>query len=220
MNRPSTRYGMVALLMLALAAATLPATGCRSALATAMFLIKGTDVPPDYPGLKDKKVAVVCRPLVQLQYRNANVARDLAQQITLLLQAQVPKIHTVDQRKIAKWTDENTWEEYPEVGKAMKADLVVGVDLEGFTLLQGQTLYQGKANATVRVYDCHQNGKLVFEKIIPQAVYPPNTGIPTSDRQEAEFRREFVGVLADQIARHFYAHDPHADFAQDAAALR
>ena len=37
---------------------------------------------------------------------------------------------------------------------------------------------------------------------------------------EAEFRREFVAVLADQIARHFYAHDPYADLAQDAAALK
>ena len=38
----------------------------------------------------------------------------------------------------------------------MKADMVVGIDLEGFSLFQGQTLYQGKANATVRVYDCQQ----------------------------------------------------------------
>lgn len=220
MDRPSTRYGVAAALTLALAMAVLPTAGCRSALATAMFLWKGTDVPPDYAGLKEKKVAVVCRPLVTLQYRNANVARDLAQQVTLLLQEKVPKVHTVDQRKIAKWTDENTWEEYPEVGKAVKADLVVGIDLEGFNLLQGQTLYQGKANATVRVYDCHQGGKMVYEKIIPQIKYPPSTGIPTSDRQEADFRREFVAVFADQVARHFYAHDPYADFAQDAAALR
>lgn len=218
MDRPSVRYGIV--LALTLTLATLPALGCRSALATAMFLIKGTDVDPDFGELKGKKVAVVCRPLVSLQYRNANAARDLAQQVTLLLQQQVPKIKTVDQRKVTKWTDENTWEEYAEVGKAMKADMVVGIDLEGFSIFQGQTLYQGKANATIRVYDCRQGGKMVFEKILPQAVYPPNSGVPTSDRLEAEFRREFVSVLADQIARHFYAHDPHADLAQDASALK
>jgi hypothetical protein len=218
MDRPSVRYGIA--LTLALAMAALPALGCRGALATAMFLIKGTDVDPDFAELKGKKVAVVCRPLVTLQYRNTSVARDLAQQITLLLQQQVPKIQTVDQRKVSKWTDENTWEEYSEVGKAMKADMVVGIDLEAFNIFQGQTLYQGKANATVRVYDCHKNGKVVFEKVLPQAVYPPNSGIPTSDRLEAEFRREFLAVLADQIARHFYAHDPHADLAQDAAAMK
>jgi hypothetical protein len=92
--------------------------------------------------------------------------------------------------------------------------------LEGFSIFQGQTLYQGKANATIRVYDCHKNGKVAFEKILPQSVYPPNSAVPTSDRLEAEFRREYVAVLADQIARHFYAHDPYADMAQDAAALK
>lgn len=218
MDRPSVRYGIA--LVLALTLATLPAFGCRSALATAMFFIKGTDVDPDFAELKGKKVAVVCRPLVTLQYRNASVARDLAQQVTLLLQQQVPKIKTVDQRKVAKWTDENTWEEYPEVGKALKADMVVGIDLEGFNIFQGQTLYQGKANATIRVYDCRAGGKVVFEKILPQAVYPPNSAVPTSDRLEAEFRREFLSVLADQIARHFYAHDPYADMAQDASAMK
>ena len=121
---------------------------------------------------------------------------------------------------MAKWTDENTWEEYTEVGKAMKADMVVGIDLESFSLFQGQTLYQGKANATIRVYDCQERGKMVFEKELPQAIYPPNSAVPTSERTEAEFRREFVAVLADQIARHFYAHDPYADVAQDASALK
>jgi hypothetical protein len=185
-----------------------------------MYLFKGTDVDPDFKELEGKKVVVVCKPLVSLQYRNANVNRELAQQITLLLQEKVPKIKMVDQRKIAKWTDENTWEEYPEVGKAMKADMVVGIDLESFSLYQAQTLYQGKANATVQVFDCKKGGKVVFEKTIPQSLYPPNSAVPTSERTEPEFRREFVLVLADQIARHFYTHDPYADMGQDAAAMR
>jgi hypothetical protein len=219
MDRSPFRYAVA--LALIVAAAMLPAAGCRSALATAMFLLKGTDVPPDFAELKGKKVAVVCRPLVNLQYRNANVARDLARQVTLLLQKEVPKIQTIDQRKVTKWTDENTWEEYNEVGKAMKADMVVGIDLEGFSLFQGQTLYQGKANATIHVFDCQRGGKEVFEKTLPQSVYPPNAGVPTSDRRdESEFRREFEMVLADQIARHFYAHDPYADLGQDAMALK
>jgi hypothetical protein len=198
----------------------LSAMGCQAALTTAMYLIKGTDVDPDFKELKGKTVAVVCRPMAALQYRNANADRELAEQITLLLQQKVPKIKTIDQRKVAKWTDENTWEEYSEVGKAMKADMVVGVDLEGFSLYQGQTLYQGKANATVRVYDCHKEGRVVFEKSLPRVVFPPNSAVATSDRTEPEFRKQFIMVLADQIARHFYAHDPYADLGQDATVLR
>jgi hypothetical protein len=218
MDRPSVRHKIV--LFLALAMTLSPAFGCRNGMMTVMYLLHGMDVDPDFAGLKGKKVAVVCRPLVALQYRNANASRDLAQEITRLLQEKVPKIETIDQRKVSKWTDENSWEEYPEVGKGVKADMVVGVDLEEFSIFQGQTLYQGKAVATIRVYDCRQGGKMVFEKILPPSAYPPNSGVPTSERLEPEFRREFIAVLADQIARHFYAHDPHADLALDAAALK
>ncbi|MEN6407970.1 MAG: hypothetical protein ABFC77_16060 [Thermoguttaceae bacterium] len=218
MTRPFLRRWLI--LSTLLAAALLPSLGCRTGLMTVMYLLKGTDVDPDFAGLKGKKVAVVCRPMVSLQYRNINVSNDLALEITRLLKEKVPKIEVVEQRKVAKWVDENSWDEYAEVGRGVKADIVVGVDLEQFSIYQGQTLYQGKANATLRVYDCQQKGKLVFEKIVPPSIYPPSGGVSTSDRAEAEFRREFVAVLADQIARHFYSHDPHADLALDAAALK
>jgi len=216
MIRFSLGRGIVLVLV---AISLLSAVGCRSILTTAMYLIRGTEVEPDFKGMKGKRVAVVCRPLVSLQYRNANVAHELAERITILLQQRVPKIKTIDQREVAKWLDENTWEEYVEVGQALKADLVVGIDLEGFNIYQGQTLYQGKANVAVRVYDCQDEGKVVYEKILPQVVYPPNSAVPTSERTEAQFRREFVAVLAEQIARHFYAHDPYEDMALDATTL-
>jgi hypothetical protein len=189
-------------------------------LVTAMYLFKGNDVDAEFAELKGKKVAVVCRPMVALQYRNSSVARELAEQVTTLLEKNVPKIHMVDQRKVNKWIDENTWEEYREVGKALKADMVVGIDLESFSIFQGQTVYQGKANAIVAVYDSEKKWKKVFEKVLPQSVYPPNSFVPTSDRLEGDFRREFVAVLADQVARHFYSHDPYPDMAQDSAALK
>ncbi len=218
MSHPFLRRGIMltALLLTAL----LPAVGCKNLLFTAVYLFKGTDVAPDFADLNGKKVAVVCRPMASLEYASPNVSRDLAQQISALLQEQVPKIKVVDQRKIAKWTDENTWDEYPEVGKAMKADMVVAVNLESFSLYQGQTLYQGKANATIRVFDCKKGGKEVFRKSIPECVYPPNAPMPASERTPAAFQAEFVGVLANQLARHFFAHDPYADLGQDAAALK
>ena len=135
MNRPFLRHGIILAVLLI---AVLLAVVCRNLWSTAMYLIKGDDVDPDFAELKGKKVAVVCRPMVSLQYANSNVGRELAQQISVLLQEQVPKIKIVDQRKITKWTDENTWDEYPEVGKAMKADMVVAVDLESFSRSRGK----------------------------------------------------------------------------------
>jgi len=204
---------------LAVAAAILPVGGCRTALATALWMVRGTNVDPDFKGLQQKRVAVICRPMLNLQFRNATVAKDLAREVNLLLGKNVPKIHLIDQQKVEQWLDENDEQEVAKIGKALKAEMVVAIDLEQFSLYQGQTVYQGKANVSVKVHDCKEN-RVVFEKTLPPTLYPPNTGIPTSDRQEPAFRREFVNVLADQIGRHFYAHDPHADMALDTAALR
>ena len=218
MYRPSIRFAVAAFLLAA--AALVLSGGCRSAIATALYFFKGDDVGPEYAALKGKKVAVVCRAPTDLNYADSSAGRDLVREMSKLLQERVPKIKVVDAQKANKWCEENKWEEYVEVGKALQADVVVGVELEKFGIYQARTLYQGKANASVHVYDCKDGGKVLFEKILPQTVYPPNAYIQTSDVQESEFRREFIAVLADQIARHFYGHDPYADLGRDNSALR
>jgi hypothetical protein len=218
MDRPFLRYRYL-LAALPLLAALVPAAGCVGALTTIAYLVKGIEIPAEFNGLRGKRVAVVCQPMVALQYRNSTAAKDLARQIGNLLRERVSKVQIVDHRKVDEWIDENTWEDYNQIGKALKADIVLGVELEEFDTLQGQTLYQGRANVTMKVVDCAHGGKVLFLRHLPQILYPPNTGIPTSERQESQFRREFILVLADQIARHFYAHDPGQDFARDTAAL-
>ena len=153
-----------------------------------------------------------------LQYRDARAAKDLAVAVGRLLELNGTKITVIPPQKVEKWADENTWDEFPEIGKAVGAQMVIGIDLEHFDIYEGQTLYQGKANVSVNVYDCENNDKLVFEKTLPQVVWPPNSCVPTSDRQAAQFRREFLRVLADRVGRHFYAFDPRLDYAQDAVA--
>jgi hypothetical protein len=216
-DRPSTRCRRLVGLGLVLSI-LLGSGGCTGALLTGMYLLKGNDIPAEYKGLKEKKVVVVCRPYASLQYRNARVEHLLAEQVGALLRKNVSKTKVVDHRKVAEWMDENPWEEYLEVGKALQAEMVLGIDLDQFQLHQGQTLYQGRAQVEIKLYDC-KTGELVFRKRMPQSVYPPNRMIQTSERQESEFRQEFVRVLADQIARHFYNHDPYADFALDAKGI-
>jgi len=192
--------------------------GCNM-VATAMYVINGTNVPADYDGLKGKKIAVVCRPIASLQYRDASVARDLAKQVGALIKKNVKNVTIIDQREIDQWADENNWEEYAQIGKALDADIVVGLDLEQFSLYEGKTLYQGKASLNLVVFDVKKGKDPVYEKPLPQTHYPPNSAIPAVDRTEAQFRRQFVGMLAEQIARHFYNHDPTVDFASDSTAL-
>jgi len=214
MERIVRRYGYLLGLILLLGAG-----GCANVLATAMYVVRGTNVPPEYEGMKGKKVAVVCRALVGLKYQDSRVAKDLAHEVGRLLKTNGSKIEVIDARKVDKWTDENSWDDYGEVGKAVNADLVLGIDMEHFELYQGQTLYQGRSNLTVHLYDCKKENDVVFEKTLPQCVYPPNTCVQTSEKQESQFRREFIQVLADQIGRYFYEHDPNADLGLDTAAL-
>lgn len=219
MDRMTRHYRYVAG-MLALAVVLSTAGGCRGLLTTVAYLIKGTEVEPEYLGLKGKKVVVVCRPSASLLMGNyPTVGDELARQVGTLLRTNVSKIQIVDHQKLSEWTDEHDWMDYPEVGNAMKADMVVGIDLLEFSLLRGQTLYQGAANVSLAVYDCKNGGREVYQKHMPQTLWPPNSSIPSTDRQEPQFRREFVRELADQIGRHFYPHDKQMDFARDADAL-
>jgi hypothetical protein len=195
-------------------------TGCTNALTAALYVIKGNDVGAEFDGLKGKRVVVVCRPVVELQYSTGSVHTEVAQRLGMLLEQNIKKIEIVDSQKVAEWTDEHDWNDFKEIGEALDADVVIGIDLEHFSIYQGQTLYQGKAQLAVEVHDIKQHGKAVFQKHLPQIVYPPNTGVPTSDKPEDEFRRQFVTVIADQVGRYFYAHDATADFARDSESLR
>ena len=98
--------------------------------------------------------------------------------------------------------------------------MVVGIDLDQFSLLQGQTLYQGKASIDLAVYDMKHGKRPVYQKMLPQQLYPPNAPIPAAEKSLVEFRRQFLQVLAEQIGRHFYEHDSTADFAIDSAATQ
>ncbi len=213
-SRSLVATAIVACTALALALAS----GC-SVLATAMYIIEGTNTKADFKDLKGKRVAVICRPVTSLHFRDSSASRDLAKQVGMLLQQHVPKIELIDQRDVFEWADENSWDEYDEIGKALDADMVVGLDLEEFDLYQGQTLYQGKANVKIQVYDLAKGKQPVFERHLPQAVYPPNAAIPAGDKPESHFRRQFVDHLAQLIARYFYDHDATVDFASDSTAL-
>ena len=206
---------------LALAALLLlPAGGCAmNMIAAAMYVLDGTNVDAEFDGLKRKRVAVVCRQMASQQYNDPNVSRDLAKAVGQKLSEHVWRIKVIDQQEVANWTDSNQWDEFTEIGKALEADLVVGIDVEDFRLLQGQTLLQGRANVQIKVYDLKNNNKLVFEKFPRQSVFPPNTGIPTQDKQLPQFRREYLNVLSEEIAKHFYDHDSRSTFASDSTAF-
>jgi len=207
MDRLPTCLGLFATALLA------ACSGC-STLLTAAYVLMPEDTPAEFKGLKGKHVAVVCKPIVELEFSDAGSARELAATVGGLLERNVRKTRVIDQQEVARWIDEHAWVDYPTVGKALDADLVVGIDLEEFRLHEGATLYRGRATAHVRVFDI-ATGKVVFEKRYDDFQYPADGAVPTSDRSEMQFRGMFLQILAGRIARSFHAYDSRTTFAED-----
>ena len=218
-SRVSTRMRSSITSLLA-AGCLLTSSGCIQMMLTGAFLFKGMETPPEFEELKGSKTAIVCRPLVELQYSGSDAADELARQLGGLMKMKISKIDIVSPQKIEQWTDEHEWESFLDVGRAVKSDYVVGIDLEEFSLYQGQTIFQGRAVVSVKVYDVKKKGSgPVYEKTLPRYVYPPSGGIATADKSEEQFRREFIALLADRNGHSFYAGDPRDEAALDALAL-
>jgi hypothetical protein len=199
----------------------LPVGGCAPLLATGVYVLQGGNMEPaDCDALKDHRVVVVCRPPSSHEYRQAGASRNIAQNVSELLVQNVKKIDVVNPREVDNWLDEEDWGDYKELANAVHAEQVVHIELNSFDLYQGKTLYRGRADVTVTVYDMTDKGRTVWERHLGEVLYPSHSGIPAQDKPPQQFEREFVQIVSQSIAQHFYKHDPNEMFAMDALANR
>jgi hypothetical protein len=197
------------------------ACGCPQLLATGLYVWDGGNLAPaEYDTLAGKRVVVVCRPPASSEYRYAGASRGVARCVSEKLVQHVKRIDVVNPREVDNWVDESDWGDFRELAEAVHADKVVYVQLDSFELYKGTTLYQGNADVTVSVYDVKNHNRLEWERHLGEILYPTNSGIPSSDKPPQQFEREFVEIVADNIAINFYRHDPNANFALDALANR
>ncbi|MFM7292143.1 MAG: hypothetical protein ACKOWG_16370 [Planctomycetia bacterium] len=205
---PSLRLAALALL--------LPCCGggCSMITTVAYLVAPEKDAPAEFKGLRGKHVAVVCKPIVELEFSDASSARELAAMVGSHLAQNVRKARIIDQREVARWIDEHAWVDYPTLGKSLDADIVVGIDLEQFRMHEGSTLYRGRASANVRVYDVAEK-TVLFEKRFDDFTFPGDSAVPSSDQSEPQFRALFLQVLSRKIARTFHAYDSRATFAEE-----
>jgi hypothetical protein len=117
--------------------------------------------------------------------------------------------------------DTNDWDQmdYREIGRGVNADSVLALELEGLRLYEGRTLYKGRVDITVTVYDMSDDGKVVFRRTIPEYTFPRNGARHATEISEARFRSLFVHVLAQQVAKYFCEYHLEDDFARDATSL-
>ncbi len=188
-------------------------SGCQP-LASALYVMSGEgDIKAQYAGLKEKRVVVVCRSVSALQYQNSGAAKEIAKQVGIRLKSHIKKVDLVPRNDIDHWMDENNNDDFVAIGKGLKADLVVGIDLESFSLYQGANVYRGNAVTNVTVYDIKDRGEIAWDRKLPKILFPPNSDVPASEKPEAEFRQKFVEKIAETIAHQFYDHPLAEDFA-------
>ncbi|TWT99673.1 hypothetical protein Pla108_06160 [Botrimarina colliarenosi] len=229
MDRPASRLRTTApryatRLSLALAALTLlPSAGClHMLLATGIYMFQGGNIKDaECEALNGKRVVVFCSQPASQEFRHAGASRQIAQRVSELLEVNLrkkEKIDVVPQRQVDAWIDENDSDDYLELGKAVKADLIVYIDLAHFELFAGQTVYQGNSDVKLTVFDMNDGGRRVWDKELGEILYPVNAPIAIQSKSPATFQKEYVNVLSEAVGKHFYPHDPTANWAMDAMA--
>jgi hypothetical protein len=194
-------------------------TGCGVLPHVAYWLHGPTRKPKEFGGLEGKRVAVVCLDANSLGGPSGE-ADALALAVTSKLKHNVKKVQMVRPEEIANWMDGQGSDltDYRDIGRGVKADMVVGIDLVSFSLHEGQTLLKGKARVSVKVYDMAQGGEVVYDSPTKEISWP-ESGARHVTEDEHNFKLNFLNTLADKIAHKFYDYEMLNDFALDAAHL-
>ncbi len=202
--------------ILCLSLTIVSSAGCANYIANLIYAWRGDNTPAEYPGCKGKKIAIVCG--TERGLSNDANATLLTRYVAKLMGEHVKDATIIDQEKVEKWLDSRGWREtdYEEIGKGVGADKVVSIDLRNLTLRDGMTLYKGRADISVTVYDVAEEGKVVFRKTFPNYEYPTLDGPSVIDTTEARFQVLFLTVVSKRIATLFYDADPKEQFALDA----
>jgi hypothetical protein len=194
-------------------------TGCLGIAANLMNVVRGHTVKAEYNGLANKRVAIVTV-TDSSQYSDDASARILSRRVAEILGREVKDIKIVREDEVQQWRDRNGWDaiEFLDIGRGVKADKVVGIEMTKLRLRDGATLYRGRAEVTVTVYDIATD-TMEFRRHLEEFTYPVSAGMYTSETTESKFRNLFLGVLASKVARYFHGYDFSDTVALDAAIV-
>lgn len=205
--------------LLVLGVGLLGFSGCIQMAANLMSVVRGPAIPAEFKGLEEKRVAVICA-------NESGICRDeatirMAGNLKGILAVKLPKTKFVNQEEVDQWIEGSSASErdVSAIGKGVGADYVISVDMLNLQLKDGPTLFRGRSNLTVSVWDV-KTEKPVFRKSVPEHSYPVMAGQSTTETDEDKFRRVYLLNAADKLARYFYAHELGEDVAIDATILK
>jgi len=220
MAKSLARHKVRCLFVCFIAASLLLQFGCAGFLSQMNYMIKGHDVEPAYDGLNGKRVAVVCVS-DNSAYGPDTLTYVVAQAVGIRLANGLKNGgQVIAPARIEEWMDSNDWNEteYVELGKGVDADMVVAIEIASYSLTEGSTLFKGKADVTVTVYDIDKDGQVPYSAT-PQHFVFPKHGRPAIQTTEREFEAFYLSQLTTMIADHFLVHSRLESVARDAATI-
>ena len=218
MHTATTRFFSATSWVLLMTAA-IACTGCVGALSQLMYVVKGTEVDPPYEGLEDSTVAVVCVSDASA-YGPDVLTTTIAQAVAIKMHRTGREINVIPATTINDWIDKNGWDErdFAKIGEGVGADKVVAIEIGAYSIHEGSTLYKGRTDLSVTVYDMTNDGNIDFLYGPTEYSFPKNgrPAIQTSDRQ---FEAFFLANLTENIAQQFCPYDRVEQVARDAISL-
>jgi hypothetical protein len=202
---------------LAVAALTLSLAGCLGITSNLMHMVGADMVPAEYDGLEDSRLAIVTV-TESTDYKDDVSAQILSKGVGAILTQKVDDVRLVRQSEIDQHRDRVGWENNDpvEMGKAVEADKVLAIELSNLTLRDGKSMFRGKGDIVVVVYDC-ASGDEVYRREIPEYTFPRTAGQHITETTESRFRKVYLGMLAQEIGRNFHPYDFSDTFALDGA---
>ncbi|MEL7496760.1 MAG: hypothetical protein AAFN77_04075 [Planctomycetota bacterium] len=181
-----------------------------------MYVLKGHETPPKFGMLKEKEVAIVCLSDVSA-YGPDSLSYTITKLVTAKLMTSKEKINVVSPSEVEEFIDLNGWDEssVDTLGEAVGADYVLVVDISAYSIREGQTLYKGKSDIALKVFDVADEGRIVFDNGPNEFVFPEN-GRPIMQTTDRQFEAFYLAQLTDYIAKSFITHDHLESFAADA----
>jgi hypothetical protein len=194
----------VALLCLLLAC--LP--GCNQFVLLSYVLGGPPSIEPDFDaqvgkGLDrpDITVAVIGYADTKMKVANPKIDVEIASMVAYRLAAN--KINIVHPDTVHAWLDEHRdWEKAEEVGRGLKADYVIEIELESFDLYEehSASLFRGRTEGYVNVYEIDADGfgERIYSKDL-SFVFPTEVPRSTYDQTPTSFKREYLSRLSELI---------------------
>lgn len=212
-NPPKVGVGRAVIAATALSV-VISSIGCTG-LATFMHAVGMDMIPAEYDQLKNKTVAIVAL-TESSQYSNDVASRELSRFVGQILTSQVKDVRLVREDKIDQWRDTHGWDQlnFDEIGKGVGADKVIGIEVANLRLRDGATLYRGRADVVISVIDA-ESGNVDYSKSLEEFTYPNIAGQYTSETTESKFRKLYLRMLAEEVARSFHRYDLTDRIAED-----